>query len=267
MTNAKKSLGRQDSTAVDMPRLKTDMSTSQLNFKDSVKSGYGLKRMGVGPDSLHFWEVKYFVLSGVPGDKTKYKFQFYASHEKNRRLGNMTITNQSSCMTIPRDAFADGGHKLMFGLTDKPEGRTIVMDAESKTVLEEWLEAFSAAGAINKGLQCERVNAASIKEGWVKKAPEKIGVWHRRYLILLPNVLMYFKWKRDKRPLGAIPLMKQSQIREDDKRVSTFTLIPDPNAQGDVNINPAGRKYVITCYDDFLLKIWIKAIQNAIDRL
>merc|ERR1711994_38481 len=111
-TNASGGLVQKDSTAVDTPRLKSELG--KRSFIDYIKAGYALKRMGVGPDSLHFWEVKYFVLSGVAGNKTKHKLEFYASHEKGRRLGNMTITNQSSCMTIPRDAFADGGHKLMF---------------------------------------------------------------------------------------------------------------------------------------------------------
>jgi len=223
---------------------------------NALFEGYLMKRIGAGGASTHYWQIRFFRLEKKP--KGEHQLIWWTSHFQDTRKGRLTINSGvSTCMTFERDAYDEGRRRNLCGLQEKAKGSPIILDAPNGPLKAKWMEVFTSVGATNIGeIKAEKTNSQSVKEGWVVKQGSMVGTWHRRFLVLLPQMAMYYKWKRDKRPLGVIALASTGKI----------TVAPKNKGKNCFSLKPSSteREYFMRCYDSDALKSWISAFDKSL---
>lgn len=230
--------------------------------EDTIKESYLVKRLGVG---LIYWEIRYLSLRRTPNGT--FTLSFFANHFKGQGLSGKGKTElakgSSSCCVFDRDAYAEGRRKNLFGVRTK-KGRSeqlTVLDAPTAQVRQAWLSTFVSLGIPNMGLvHAEKRNDLSVREGWIRKLGQNVSSWKSRYFVLLPQMAMYYKWSKDKRPQGVISLNKDSTIELDPhpKRANHFIIVPNPGT-------PEVRTYKLKAHDLEHRDLWIKAFNECIN--
>jgi len=227
---------------------------------DAIFESYLMKRIGVGGPSTHYWEIRFFRLEKTV--KNQHSLRWWTSHFQDNSRGKVLITpGVTTCMSFERDAYDEGRRRNLFGIQEKVKGSPVVLDAPNTIMKNKWLEIFGSLGVANKGeIPAEKTNSQSIKEGWIVKQGAVIGTWHRRFFVLLPNMAMYYKWKRDKRPAGVIALSSSSKI----------SVAPASKGNFCLSLRPGGgdpREYFVRCYDSDALQSWLKAFEKAMGNI
>jgi len=228
---------------------------------DAAKfEGYLMKRIGVGGPSTHYWEIRFFRID--KNNKNETVLFWWTSHFQDNSKGKLVIKpGVSTCMSFERDAYDEGRRRNLIGVQAQVKGSPVIMDCPNGPLKQKWLEVLGQAGCSNQGeIPAEKTNTQSVKEGWIVKRGAVVGTWHRRFLVLLPQMAMYYKWKRDKRPLGVIPLTANGKVSvaPANKGKNCLALIPNIKGDGD-----AAREYYIRCYDSDALKSWLSTFSQA----
>merc|ERR1711890_11218 len=111
-----------------------------------------------------------------------------------------------------------------------------------------WVKSLEQQNCTNLGhVTPVKKNPASVKEGWLGK---KETLWYTRYCVLLPQLMMYFRWKRDKQPQAVIPFFKATEVQNNPKAENQFILV-DPGKKDN---------YQFRCSDKFSRQDWVNAI-------
>jgi hypothetical protein len=121
---------------------------------------------------------------------------------------------------------------------------------------------FSAASAALKGTPKSleevpsgvKINSKSIKEGYLSKLGNGVKSWKRRFFILVPGTLDYYKSAYDKKSAGSIPIIQDSTIISLIKLQFTFAIVPAPGH----------RKYIITAASEAEMQSWLDILQSLI---
>jgi len=215
--------------------------------RNIIMQGYGMKRLGAGPESTHYWEPRYFVL-------TQGLLEWYVDHQMQSRKGNIKIKAGTVCMTYDREKFDEGRRRFVWGVAKNAKSSPTLIDSYNTSSQTAWVKALEKQNCSNIGhVTPIKKNSESIKEGWLGK---KEVIWGTRYVLLLPQLLMYFKWKRDKQPLAVVPFFKNTEVRQG-KQETQFLLI-DPSRK---------TKYLFRCYDKYACKGWMDAIKGCVDKI
>jgi hypothetical protein len=227
------------------------------------KQGYVMKRVGTGPAVLKRWEVRYLSLREADDKKTGARFlqlAVYTSHYRNDKRGVYRLSpGITTVCAIERDAYDEGRRSNLFGIRLKQGVRKLVFDCESYEVMQDWLATLSALSLEDAGIHSgNRIDADSLKEGWLHKRGGNTKTWKRRYFVLLPQMVAYYKTKGAKRAQGFIPLSKGMVVAPFERGPAYFS-VSNPAKNGE------GREYVMRCYDEKHRDEWIHALNAAIN--
>lgn len=223
-----------------------DMSGFERIEKNILLQGYAMKRIGVGPQAIHYWEPRYVVLS--PG-----LLEWYVSHQMTTRKGSVKIQAGCVTMTYDREKFDEGRRRFVWGVGKTKTSNPYLFDAYNTHTQSAWVQALTKQNCNNIGhVKPIKKNSESVREGWIMK---KELLFQTRYCIVLPQLMMYFKWKRDKSPLAVIPFFKNTEIKMG-KQGNQFTL-NDPSRK---------EKYTFKCYDKFSCKEWVDDLNKCIKK-
>lgn len=235
--------GKKDTTSENAP----DLGGFGDTRKDILMQGYAMKRIGAGPDAIHYWEPRYFVLS--PG-----LMEWFSSHQMNSRKGSVKLDQGGVSMTFDREKFDEGKRRFVWGIGQNEKANPTVIDAYNYSTQSKWLKAVEQQGCKNFGhILGVKKNPSSVREGWLVK---KGAVWHTRYCVLLPQMLMYYKWKRDKQPQAVIPFFNNTEIRNG-KEINQFVIV-DKNKR---------HEYLFKAYDKYLQKEWVDSLKDSISKI
>lgn len=175
--------------------------SEKLVNPESIQEGY-LTKLGEKHKS---WKRRYFVL-------VKNELQYH-KHPKEKKLGTILLTADSVCQAARDMAFT-------FYLVPQVNGRSYLLSAKDTQDQVNWLHAFGksvpemkvvarkltsqfstampSAGA--SLLHVTRRSPRSLKEGFLLVQVDKAETWKRRYFVLLPSSLEYYKNPHDKQP-------------------------------------------------------------------
>lgn len=216
-----------------------------------ILQGYLMQRLGVGPAVAHYWEIRF-------AEFTAEEIKLYTNHTKDKSKSTFKVKPESCCMTFERECYAEGRWDDLFGVAGKgdPENPSLIFAPQSDLVLNLWLTALAKAGLRNAGeTKATKRDPQSLREGFVWK---KGTTWYRRYLVLLPNMLIYYKYKNDKSPAGVIPFTKTAIVYNG-------KVVTDKDTSFIVQSSAVvDKKYIFNAYDDNLSKMWLEAIRTRI---
>lgn len=272
-----------DPDSSDFIRGRTMTKVEETAKKDAfLYKGYVTMRSGAG---VHIWDVRYLNLRS---ERTKKAGMFskaaneedvyltvYTSHSMWGVKKEMTFCpEQATCMRFQRDCYDMGRRAHLWGIRSGPGKDPFVFDAEDEDTCALWIKAL-----VDAGIQCEdeifpsTVNSSSAKEGWLLKKGGSISTWRQRYVILMPQMCLYYKYKNGvgkQKPLGLIPLMGNSTVVEDSVKANTFIICADPskNDDNDKSLDRWGsRNFHLTCHNESGMKEWMVAIRAVIAKL
>lgn len=229
-------------------------SNPHLVSKDSLFEG-DLSKLGGQRKS---WRRRYFVL--YPR-----KMEYYRHQKDKKALGGISLTMET---VVQADVLAH-----TFAITPVRGGRTYVITAASERSCNQWMALIEAnvegvkviwdkpqrPTSISRSLApgalmlaSTKTNSKSIKEGWLFKLGKNVTNWKRRYFVLLPDKMTYYKQANSKRAQNYIKLTDKTSIGP----------IGIPNTFA---ISTGHRKYVITAKDAKEREDWLTALQGCAD--
>jgi len=216
-------------------------SSSDDNAAQVTKEGY-LYKMG---HKYKSWKKRYFRLEGA-------NLTYHNSATDNRGLGSIFLQGANLHAYSP-EVF-DRPH--LFGVTPLGSKRTYLMMAESDTDRNYWLSAIKTAGKNRVELQNEKkIDAHSLKEGFLNKMGGSIKTWKRRYFVLQPDVIWYYANSWDPKPSGSIDLSKGAslslELKGTYRNENLFAITP----------NGSKRKFMLQAADDVDRQEWMAAIR------
>lgn len=229
-----------------------ERDNSTITFAEQPKNvmceGYCMKRIGMGGKATHYWEVRYFVLTNT-------SLSWYTDHLMQRRKGNIDWTKGSSCVMIfDREKYDEGRRRFVWGVAKTAKSTPTIIDAYNQGQQKMWVDTCVKAGFKHSGkILAKKKNPGSVKEGWMNK---KNIIWQTRYMVLLPQMMIYFKWKRDKQPQDVIPFYKNTIVKEG-KGEDQFIVV-------DVVKN---QEVQFKCHDKYSRRDWQVAIQGMVSRM
>lgn len=219
------------------------------------KTGWLTKEGG----DVKSWLPRYFVLS---------EDGFLAYHTSDRgdiaqlfELKGKLRVSGSGVSRYERSAIDErDGYVFSVRSAQSAKGRDYLMEAPSHEEREDWCQALIELGARDDGWRhLDRVNMSAAKEGYLSKVGGRIKTWKRRYFILLPDRLDYYKKKGDREPKGSIPLTKGSTTLaiESPQR-------GEPACLFSVTTPGAKRAYTIAAYDGRDREEWLLALATVV---
>lgn len=244
-TQEKQEFGVVAIKAIDQPK------EEKLLDKNCIREGYLTKK----GDTRRTLKSRYFVLT--PGELRYYK------HPKDLKpIGIITIHDKAVVQASKEEAFA-------FFLVPVPGGRQFALSAKDSQDQVNWLEAFKisvptmtvvkgiaspllACSAGRNFLQVTQRSTRSIKEGFMLKQGHLNKNWKRRYFVLEPTLLEYFKNPHDKHIKGVVTLGSDGDFATVETDVQ-FTL--------GVN-SPKKLTLVLCCETPVDLLAWLAAFQQ-----
>jgi len=103
------------------------------------------------------------------------------------------------------------------------------------------------------------------KEGWLFKRGHVVKNWKRRYFILTENSIKYFS-KKPASNFDASQYLKGA-INLQGAKVFANSAPSDGAVQFKFGITSGtGKEYLMSCYTDFEMQAWVKAVQSAISK-
>lgn len=212
--------------------------------KNSFREGYLLKD-GAGRGMS---KTRYFVL--LPGELRYYK------HPKDPKpLGTILLDNKSVLQPSKEAAHC-------FFVVPVPNGRQYVLTAKDSQDEINWLDAFRRSqpsmNILRKAddapvfeAQEFKKSTRSIKEGFMLKQGHINKSWKRRYFVLEPTLLVYYKCQTDKEAKGQVALGAEGDFvtAETDVRLT-------------ITSGPRQTKTVLTCESPVECLAWLNALQT-----
>jgi len=202
------------------------------------------------------WKVRYFIL-------TQDSLSYYKHHKESTPHGSISLSALSVCAVHAELMHA-------FVVSSKPQDPIYNIIAKDDKDRLRWMQALRVAQPKmkivypqeNDSRKCiahshtalTQVNSKSIKEGYLLKIGTKVAKWKRRYFVLLPERIEYYKDPRDKTPHNS------AVFAEGDKA--------GPYADTNFIVELAGKRtFVLSASDNEERTAWLSALQKASDKL
>lgn len=104
-------------------------------------------------------------------------------------------------------------------------------DEHSQSIVFQGIEWYQAClSAVNKKFQKKYVD--SIHEGYLLKNGQGSVAWKRRYFVLMPDRMKYFKHRRDERPIGKILLPSGADAEGVNESNNNYTITTNGGGAG-----------------------------------
>jgi len=240
----------------------TPATSVKVNYKtheNSIIEGYLSKKGG----KLRNWRMRYFVL--LPNALHYYK------DPRDKKLQGVVLISQDTVVMA---------HELphTFSVCSKGEREYVITASDFKEQLR-WMRAFDkAADGVTiveprredyeqnwhqsptaSVLLATKTNSRSLKEGYLLKLGQKVASWRRRYFVLLPDRLEYYRNNIDKKPVGSIPLDANTtaSFLETIKHAFSITTVAKSGR------NPL-RSTVFCAVNDDERERWLKELKKAV---
>lgn len=264
-------------TLANRTKTTDELNDDNLNEMDSIgkvfKQGYVMGRVGLSKvAALKHWEVRFIVLLEIKDRRGEPQvcLEVYTNHYKDTKKHSYVLTpGVTTVCPIERDAYDEGRRSNLFGIRLKQGVRKFVFDAESFEVMQDWMSVLGSVSLENVGLHSgDRMDKSSVKEGWLVKRGGATKTWKRRYFVLLPQMIAYYKTKSAKRAQGFIPISK-TMVAAPHERGPAYLSVsnPPPEGQQEGGAMGYGREYVMRAYDERHRDEWIDALTGSIDAM
>lgn len=190
---------------------------------------------------------------------------YFDSDKKKSSLGTFKVSGARVVTFNSGEGFAFGiTPQVQMALSGPEITRQYMCMANAEADRKKWIDMLVLHGAVDDGVTQDGVAHQSLLlEGWLEK---RGGVWkslQKRYFVLLPSNLQYFKEKPKSlsdEPAGTIPLTQLSSVRKDPTDSIPFTFLVQSSSD-------SKRVYEINGKDDADISVWVAAISKAISDL
>eukprot|EP00808_Paulinella_micropora_P026555 g57427.t1 len=160
---------------------------------DSLQEGYlQVKELGEGGAALiSKWRKVYTVLlkSGI---------RYYRKRADQRPAHIMAL---DCAAWVVADNTGENNALSLYASGDEGE-KPLEFKAEFTTLRDDWVSSMQRCIADNK----QPLYPDSIKEGYLEKTGQEMVVWHKRFFVLFPDRLAYFKKRKSAEPTGVVEL-------------------------------------------------------------